>query len=122
MNESESFMKINKFGDKIWTTNDGVLHRLDGPAVEYNGGSETWWMDGFRHRSDGPAVFFSNGHKEWHLRGILHREDGPAVIYPEGNKEWFINNVCYKTKEDYFDALSDEAKARCLFSEDFLNG
>jgi hypothetical protein len=78
-------------------------------------------MDGFRHRSDGPAVFFSNGHKEWHLKGMRHREDGPAVIYPEGNKEWFINNVRYKTKEDYFDALSDEAKAKCLFSEDFLN-
>jgi hypothetical protein len=53
---------------------------------------------------------------------MRHREDGPAVIYPEGNKEWFINNVLYKTKEEYFDALSDEAKARCLFSEDFLNG
>ncbi len=123
MNKSESFMSINKFGDKIWTTNDGALHRLDGPAVEYNGGSnETWWMNGIRHRSDGPAVVFSDGHKEWHFRGMLHREDGPAVIYPEGNNEWWVENVRYATKEDYFDSLSDEAKARCLFSEDFLNG
>jgi hypothetical protein len=121
MNESESFMKINKFGNKIWTTNDGVLHRLDGPAVEYSGGSETWWMDGIKHRSDGPAIVFPSGHKEWHLRGILHREDGPAIIYADGSKRWYLNNVCYKTKEKYFDALSDEAKARCLFSEDFLN-
>ena len=68
MNESESFMKINEFGDKIWTTNDGVLHRLDRPAVEYNGGSETWWMDGFRHRSDGPAVFFQTDIKNGTLK------------------------------------------------------
>jgi hypothetical protein len=121
MNESESFMKINKFGDKIWTTNDGTLHRLDGPAVEYSGGSETWWMDGIKHRSDGPAIVFPSGHKEWHLRGMLHREDGPAIIYADGSKRWYLNNVCYKTKEKYFDALSDEAKAKCLFSEDFLN-
>jgi hypothetical protein len=58
----------------------------------------------------------------WYVNGERHREDGPATIYENGDKEWWINHIIYETKESYFDALSDEAKAKCLFSEDFLNG
>ena len=122
MDIAKSFMKINKFGDKIWKTNDGVLHRLDGPAVEFNNEYKEWWFEGRIHCEDGPAIVFPSGHKEWYQYGKLHRLDGPAVIYPEGNKEWWINNECYHTKEEYFNTLSDEAKMKCLFSEDFLNG
>jgi len=99
MNESESFMKINKFGDKIWKTNDGKFHRLDGPAIEFN-----------------------DGYKEWWFEGRIHREDGPAILYKNGGKSWFLNDILYRSKEEYFNSLSDEAKAKCLFSEDFLNG
>jgi hypothetical protein len=63
------------------------------------------------------------GNKVWrNSRGEIHRVDGPAVIYSNGEKEWVINNIVYATKEGWFDALSDEAKMKCLFSEDFLNG
>jgi hypothetical protein len=71
---------------------------------------------------DGPAVILSSGHKEWWENGKLHREDGPAIIYPNGEKAWAINDIEYKTKDSYFNALSEEAKVKCLFSEDFLNG
>jgi hypothetical protein len=95
---NESFIRVDVFGNKLWLQN-GIYHRLDGPAVIYK-----------------------DRYKEWRIKHIYHREDGPAIIRDDGAVEWFINNVCYKTKEDWFDALSDEAKMKCLFSEDFLNG
>jgi len=61
------------------------------------------------------------GTKLWYRKKRLHRKDGPAIIYADGSKSWYLNGVCYETKEKYFDALTDEAKAKCLFSEDFLS-
>jgi len=97
--DNKSILEIDSFGNKLWRNNLGVFHRLDGPAVET-----------------------LNGHKQWCVAGKCSREDGPAIIYSDGSKSWYLNGVRYDTKEEYFDALSDEAKTKCLFSEDFLNG
>jgi hypothetical protein len=97
--DSESYLTIDEYGSKWWKNKIGQLHRLDGPAVELEGGYAQWWQN-----------------------GALHRLDGPAFIHSDGSKRWWINNVYYETKEEYFDALSDEAKIKCIFSEDFLNG
>jgi len=97
--DNESTITIDKLGNKFWIKKGGILHRLDGPARE-----------------------FENGHKEWWINGVVHREDGPACISSSGIKWWYVDGISYETKEEYFDALSDEAKIRCLFSEDFLNG
>ena len=35
---------------------DGVLHRINGPAVETDDDWEYWFFDGLLHRLDGPAV------------------------------------------------------------------
>jgi hypothetical protein len=143
--DNESILEIDSFGNKLWRNNLGQLHRLDGPALEYPSGKEEWHQNGLRHRfggpavihhdgtkewykngkkhrMDGPAVETLNGHKQWYVAGECSREDGPAIIYSDGSKSWYLNGVFYDTKEEYFDALSDEAKAKCLFSEDFLNG
>lgn len=48
-----------------WFNDAGILHREDGPAVEWNNGSKEWYFNGKRHRLDGPAVERFNGHKEW---------------------------------------------------------
>jgi hypothetical protein len=98
--DNESTLTIDAFGIKRWRNKKRLLHRLDGPAV-----------------------IFKDGYKEWRINGLIHREDGPAIIFPSGAKQWYFNNVSYgDNKEEYFDALPDEAKAKCLFSEDFLNG
>ena len=61
--------------------------------------------------------------KQWrNAAGLLHRKNGPAVVFLNGEKSWWLDNINYQTKEDWFSALSDEAKVKCLFSEDFLNG
>jgi hypothetical protein len=97
--DDESLIWIDGFGNKFWLNKQKKLHRIDGPARE-----------------------FENGHKEWWFNGVIHREDGPAAISPSGIKWWYFDGFSYETKEDWFNALSDEAKAKCLFSEDFLNG
>jgi hypothetical protein len=120
--DSESTLTIDAFGTKTWMNKRGKLHRLDGPAIECTDSTKYWYQNGLRHRLDGPAIEFPNGGKEWWANGVIHREDGPAFIFSSGRKSWYLNDVRYLTKESYFDALSDEAKAKCLFSEDFLNG
>ena len=121
--DDESTLEIDKFGNKFWKNKEGLLHRLDGPALEWpGGGGKRWYENGLLHRLDGPAYTTNSGYKQWRFRGSIHREDGPAIIYATGGKEWWVDGIKYKTKEDYFNALSDEAKMKCLFSEDFLNG
>jgi hypothetical protein len=97
--DNESTLTIDKFKNKQWRNAAGLLHRKNGPALELSEGREFWYQN-----------------------GKIHREDGPAIVELDGEKEWCLNGILYKTKESYFNALSDEAKAKCLFSEDFLNG
>ena len=68
-----------------------ILHREDGPAVEWRSGSKEWFINGTRHREDGPAICGSHGYKCWYINGKRHRVDGPAQIYENGDKAWYIN-------------------------------
>ena len=43
------------------------------------------------HREDGPAVEYADGGKYWYLNGKLHREDGPAAEWANGTKYWYLN-------------------------------
>lgn len=80
-----NFTKWFKEGTKI-------LHREDGPAIEYHAnGDKFWYLNGSRHRVDGPAIEYANGYKAWYVSDFLHREDGPAVQWPNGNVEWWLN-------------------------------
>ena len=56
-------------GTRRYYNSKGQLHREDGPAVVYSGGSCEWWQNGLRHRIDGSAVEWYDGHKEWWLNG-----------------------------------------------------
>ena len=53
----------------------------------------SWYQNGLLHRLDGPAFELANGDKEWYQNGKLHRLDGPAIEYADGNKEWYIEGV-----------------------------
>ena len=57
----------------------------------YESGTKEWWFNGVLHREDGPAVEYVNGSKEWFLNGKCHREDGPAMEYSDGHNSWFLN-------------------------------
>jgi hypothetical protein len=120
--DNELTVEIDSSKTKRWKNKKELLHRLDGPAIEHSDGTKEWWKNGERHREDGPAIEFTDGYKEWWFEGRIHREDGPAILYKNGGKNWFLNDILYRSKEEYFNSLSDKAKAKCLFDEDFLNG
>jgi hypothetical protein len=46
---------INSYGTKEWYQ-DGNLHRLNGPAIEWVNRDKSWYQDGNLHRLDGPAI------------------------------------------------------------------
>jgi len=67
---------------------------LEYEVREYEDSTE-WYLDGLLHRHDGPAIEYKNGDKEWYKRGKLHRDDGPA--YEHSLKEkWFCNGVLHR--------------------------
>ena len=45
------------------------------------------------HREDGPAIEYGDGTKSWVLNDKYHRMDGPAIEYANGRRMWYINNV-----------------------------
>tara|TARA_R110000772_G_scaffold64176_6_gene143513 strand:- start:3100 stop:3348 length:249 start_codon:yes stop_codon:yes gene_type:complete len=71
MNEEQHIKTDNYrtqyFSDEAMT----VLHREDGPAVEYANGDNAWYLNGNRHREGGPAIEDVDGHKEWWIDGVF---------------------------------------------------
>ena len=112
---------ISNNGKKEWWIN-GKRHREDGPAVEWPDGSKCWYVNGKSHREDGPAADMSSGTKEWYIHGMRHREDGPAIIFRDGQVNWYLNHIYFRTKEAWFEALTEEQKAKALYSESFIRG
>ena len=86
-------------GGKEWFLN-GKRHRAAGPAIEYVHGLKEWWIDGIRHRDDGPAIEWYDGDKEWYLNGELHRKDGPAIERISGYKEWHYHGKFISCKDN----------------------
>jgi hypothetical protein len=84
-----------------------VLHREDGPAIEYRG-YKAWFRNNALHRVDGPAVCVDNGYKAWFINNVLHRLDGPATEYANGDKRWFIDNELLLPSD--FDRIIEEVK------------
>ena len=83
-----------------------ILHREDGPAIEYADGSKCWYKNGQRHRTDGPAIERADGTKHWYQNNHLHRTDGPAIEWASGRKNWYINDV--EMSEAEFNQLVSE--------------
>jgi len=114
LDAEQSVMTVSPHGTESWHLN-GVLHRIDGPAMTHRDGSEEWWKNGQLHRAEGPAVTANTGlevwyrsgqlhraegptvsqpdscYEEWYLHGERHRENGPAITHPNGSQEWWEN-------------------------------
>ena len=64
---------------------------MSNPTIDKSG-NKFWRVNGLLHRLDGPALEWSNGYKEWHVNGLYHRLDGPAIESQNGNKFWYVND------------------------------
>ena len=67
-------MTADKDGNKFWKLND-VLHRTDGPAIEWADGSKAWCINGGLHRTDGPAYEGTNGNKAWYIYNVKYNHE-----------------------------------------------
>ena len=70
----KSKLTVYDNGTKEWRLPNGLLHREDGPAVEFTNGDKKWYVNGQRHREDGPALERNDGYKYWYLKGISYSE------------------------------------------------
>jgi hypothetical protein len=95
----KSKLTIDRHSTKIWRLPNGSLHREDRPALEYNNGDKSWYINGKCHREDGPAVELIGGYKAWYINGLRHREDGPSIEWEDGNKTWYLNDIRCTEKE-----------------------
>ena len=78
-------------GEFVIHKQNGLPHRIDGPAVIHCDGTKMWYQAGVKHREKGPAVVYPDGTKEWWIAGCLHREDGPAIEYADGRTHHCIS-------------------------------
>ena len=81
----EQFIHINEAGSKFYFSDRemNILHRDDGPAIEYADGSREWFLNGKLHREDGHAVEYADNSKEWYLNGEeLTEEEFNARMNP----------------------------------------
>tara|TARA_R110000868_G_scaffold292475_2_gene552961 strand:- start:337 stop:819 length:483 start_codon:yes stop_codon:yes gene_type:complete len=110
------YTKIYNTGEKIYYKDPHfrIVHRVDGPAIEYADGSEAWYLNHELHRVGGPAItllrtsdtpFYTMeialhaGDKAWFQNDKLHRTDGPAVERNNGTQLWYINGNKLSPKE-----------------------
>jgi hypothetical protein len=91
-----SDVEIDLEGNKRWYNSNGLLHREDGPAIEYVNGTKFCYINDQNHREDGPAIEYENGNKEWYLNGKLHRIDGPAIELINGYKAWWVDDKLHR--------------------------
>ena len=92
------YVDVDSKGTVFWYVNAErtILHREDGPAIEYANGTKAWFIDNERRRDDGPAIEWASGSKEWYTDGKLHREDGPAIERANGTRMWCINGKLHR--------------------------
>jgi hypothetical protein len=72
--------------DKIWTDDDGLLHRDNGPAIQMKNGKQEWFKHGKRHRLDGPAIIYKN--------------------YDNDNNKWWIEDQEY-SKDQWKESIKE---------------
>ncbi len=89
-------------GNKFYHLNK-ILHREDGPAIEFSIGDKYWYIHGELHRDNEPAIECSNGHKLWYCKNKLHREDGPAITTKLNHNKWYLNGKNYS--EEQYDTI-----------------
>ena len=70
---AKEYTKVDRLGDKSYYKDPEmtIVHREDGPAVEYSDGDKAWYVNGVRHRLDGPAFENSYGAKQWYVNGVF---------------------------------------------------
>ena len=43
--------------------------------IEYIDGMKQWWLNGLLHRLNGPAIEYTDGTKYWYINGLEYSEE-----------------------------------------------
>lgn len=99
---------------------------MEKSTMTYKNGTKEWRLwNGKLHRIGGPALEYEDGTKEWYLNGLRHRTDGPALVRPFDPPSWFLNGENLGRGADGFWALwktlktPEQRDALLLNSEEF---
>jgi len=65
-----------------------------------------WCLNNILHRVDGPAIEWFDGEKEWCFNGETHRINGPAIERSDGSKWWYFDNVKY-SEQEYWNKIKE---------------
>lgn len=109
---SEELDKVGNIDGEIYYFKAGteILHREDGPAMEYADGSKMWYFNGNRHREDGPALIREDGTEHWYLNGEAVTEE--EVMGSKDNKDYQVGGDHYAKQSiqpwDYMEACMSE--------------
>lgn len=90
---------------------------FEGVATLNNGTVMYLLTENRLHREDGPAIEYCGGTKAWFVNGVCHREDGPAIEYYNGIREWYLNGKRVSA-EDVFQQLTDDQKEKVVWELD----
>jgi|SaaInlStandDraft_1057018.scaffolds.fasta_scaffold108242_2 hypothetical protein len=92
----ESFPTTDQEGTITWRSEEGVVHREDGPAITFDDGTEEWYLDGIPHNPNGPAITDSLGNKKWYYKGMKHRVGGPAIEFSNGDYVYYYEDLLHR--------------------------
>jgi hypothetical protein len=84
----------------------GNLDTVNTHCIEYKDGTIEYYDDGVIHRLNGPAVINPDGKKEYWFEGVRHRLDGPAVEYSDRQVEYWICGEMY-TEQEFNKCIND---------------
>jgi hypothetical protein len=75
-----STQTTDEYGNVNWLDEQGLYHRLDGPALITPLGSRHWFHHGSLHRAAGPAVELRGGERWWYLHDVKYTEAEYALL------------------------------------------
>jgi hypothetical protein len=99
-----------------------MIHRDDGPAIEYLDGNKEYYKYGNRHSyNDVPSLDLGDM-KLWYHNGKLHRDnDKPAVEHENDSREWYFNNMRHRDNDQPAVILPDGRLEYYIYGEQVRN-
>ena len=67
----------SRLGTVRWLDDEGLYHRVDGPAAVYADGTQIWSRHGGFHFAHGPAILYDDGLLVWYEDGDFLRRREP---------------------------------------------
>jgi hypothetical protein len=131
MNKKDEWPKceIDKYGNKYWKNEEGQYHRENGPAIEWNNGDKSWYINGELHRENGPALENAGGSKSYWLNGIKveekdlpmnQKEEWPKCTTNEMGTKFWRNKEGEYHREDG-PAIENDLGTKCWYKNGKLH-